>query len=123
MYRMEAVAILAGTHRLTKADRHNGIIKGLNLLLEIQGDDADLDIDTVCTGLYIDADQHTLFAGNFTLSVERMTPEQVAQMAKWGWSVHENVWQHRTAGWPKRTVLKGTAPPMPRPERRPAGSS
>ena len=82
MDRMEAIAILAGSHRLTKADRHNGIIKGLNLLLEIQGDDADLDIDTVCTDLYIDADQHTLFAGNFTLSVERMTPEQVAKLTK-----------------------------------------
>ena len=74
MDRMEAVAILAGTHRLTKADRHNGIIKGLNLL-EIQGDDA----------AYVhETDRHFHQSGHLRFNHSRHFARATAGPAPWG---------------------------------------
>ena len=63
----------------------NDVLRGLILLAEVNGG---IDAEE----LQMSPGHDCLYAGDFTKTVERMTEEQVRQMAAWGWSEDCDSW-------------------------------
>lgn len=66
----------------------NGVFKGMKLVVEKVGENRDLGIASDIDRLWI--------AIPFDDIVTKMTPDEVAQMGRWGWFHDDGVWCRRT---------------------------